>query len=114
AQLALATLSGIAHLTGSEAAKAAYEALMADGAPFSSAEAFSGDPTFALAAPGSNNVAPTTPSVSTPVAPAPVDTPADTSDDVSGDTGSNAGSGNAGGEVVAGDPPVDVTTPEVT
>jgi hypothetical protein len=52
AQLALATLAGIYRLTGSAEAKSAYEALVADGAPFSSSADFAHDPTFALAAPG--------------------------------------------------------------
>jgi hypothetical protein len=47
AQLALATLAGIYRLTGSAEAKAAYEALVADGAPFVSAVDFAHDPTFA-------------------------------------------------------------------
>ncbi|MDB5375719.1 MAG: hypothetical protein JWR00_165, partial [Rubritepida sp.] len=51
AQLAVATLAGIYRLTGSTEAKAAYEALIADGAPFSSSADFAHDPTFAIAGP---------------------------------------------------------------
>jgi hypothetical protein len=72
AQLALATLAGIAHLTGSAEAAAAYEALMADSPPFATAADFARDPTFALAAPGVDNVSPSTPVVTTPVVTTPV------------------------------------------
>ena len=52
AQLALATLSGIYRLTGSLEAKAAYDALIADHAPYSTAYDFANSPTYAIAAPG--------------------------------------------------------------
>jgi hypothetical protein len=68
-QLALATLSGIYEVTGNPAAKAAYEALMREGVPFTSTATFAKDPTFALAAPGS------TPTQQPPVVPPPVVTP---------------------------------------
>ncbi|WP_207443800.1 carbohydrate-binding domain-containing protein [Roseomonas haemaphysalidis] len=51
AQLAMATLAGIAHLTGSPEATAAYRALMADAPPFTGSTDFARDPTFAIAAP---------------------------------------------------------------
>ncbi|MFC7555737.1 hypothetical protein ACFQU7_31200 [Pseudoroseomonas wenyumeiae] len=54
-QLALATLSGIAELTGSQAAADAYHALLADNPPFTSGNDFSRDPTFAIVAPGEDN-----------------------------------------------------------
>jgi hypothetical protein len=52
-QLALATLAGIAELTGSAAAAAAYHALLADKPPFTTTADFNRDPTFAIEAPGS-------------------------------------------------------------
>jgi len=52
-QLALATLAGIAEVTGSSAAAAAYHALLADNPPFTTAADYNSDPTFAIAAPGS-------------------------------------------------------------
>lgn len=51
AQLALATLAGIAELTGSQAAARAYRSLIADAPPFTATSDFTRDPTFALAAP---------------------------------------------------------------
>lgn len=104
AQLALATLSGIAHLTGSAEAAAAYDALMADNPPFASATDFARDPTYALAAPGSDNTAsllPSTPAVTTPV-----DTGSDTTTDPSTEVpvADNSGSGDtASGDVATGD-----------
>ena len=68
-QLALATLSGIYEVTGNPAAKAAYEALMREGVPFTSAATFAKDPTYALAAPGA------TPTQQPPVVRPPVVTP---------------------------------------
>ncbi|WP_421994633.1 carbohydrate-binding domain-containing protein [Roseococcus sp.] len=88
AQLAVATLAGIYRLTGSAEAKAAYEALMADGAPFTGRDNYEHDPTFAIAWPDAVGVTPLprpdTPEVipppveeiplpEVPVAPAPVD-----------------------------------------
>lgn len=61
AQLALATLAGIARLTGSVAAADAYHALLSDAAPFTTAADFMRDPTFALAAPGADPVTPQSP-----------------------------------------------------
>ena len=52
AQLALATLAGIHEITGSAAAKRAYELLIAENAPFAAAADFARDPTYAIAAPG--------------------------------------------------------------
>ena len=52
AQLALASLTGIAHLTGSAAAAKAYYDILVDSPPFTSRDAFYRDPTYALAAPG--------------------------------------------------------------
>ncbi|MFC0406673.1 carbohydrate-binding domain-containing protein [Roseomonas elaeocarpi] len=51
-QLALATLAGIARLTGSQEAVDAYNALVADGAPFTTQADYAQDPTFAIEAPG--------------------------------------------------------------
>ena len=51
-QLALATLAGIAEVTGSAEAAAAYRAVLADNPPFTTAADFNRDPTFAIAAPG--------------------------------------------------------------
>ena len=52
-QLALATLAGIAEVTGSATAAAAYRALLAESPPFTTAADFNRDPTFAIEAPGS-------------------------------------------------------------
>jgi hypothetical protein len=60
AQLALATLAGIAELTGSQGAVDAYNALVADKAPFTSAADFRNSPTFAVAAPGAESLPPST------------------------------------------------------
>lgn len=51
-QLALATLSAIAQLTGSAEARAAYDALLAEAPPFTSSAAFARDPLYAISAPG--------------------------------------------------------------
>jgi len=77
-QLALATLAGLANVTGSVEAAEAYRALMSNPPPFTSATDFMRDPTYALAPPGgayvvpvivdSGSVAPTAPA---PTAPAP-------------------------------------------
>ncbi|MBO1079075.1 hypothetical protein [Roseomonas haemaphysalidis] len=56
AQLAMATLAGIAHLTGSPEAIAAYNALAADAPPFVNDATFSKDPTFAIAAPSPSDI----------------------------------------------------------
>ncbi|MFC7552450.1 hypothetical protein ACFQU7_09540 [Pseudoroseomonas wenyumeiae] len=82
AQLAMATLSGIAELTGSQAAADAYHALLADNAPFVSDSDFSRDPTFAIVAPGEDN-APVfqIPAPSVPIVTNPVETPADNGSD---------------------------------
>jgi hypothetical protein len=78
AQLALATLSGIAELTGSQAAADVYHALLAQNPPFTSDDYFAGDPTFAIAAPGevTTPVLPS-PAPSAPIVSDPADTPAD-------------------------------------
>lgn len=60
AQLALATLAGIAEVTGSAAAAAAYHALRADGAPFTAPADFARDPTYAIAAPSPTVITPET------------------------------------------------------
>jgi hypothetical protein len=52
-QLALATLAGIAEVTGSAEAAAAYRALLADNPPFTTTADYNRDPTFAIEAPGS-------------------------------------------------------------
>ena len=57
-QLALATLAGIAAVTGSKDAEKAYRDLMKDNPPFTTADAFTRDPTFSLEAPGQQTVAP--------------------------------------------------------
>ena len=76
AQLALATLSGIYRLTGSAEAKAAYEALMADGAPFASSADLARDPTYAIAAPGVETTKPVIPEQPTsPTTPEPAPEP---------------------------------------
>jgi hypothetical protein len=66
AQLALATLAGIARVTGSAEAAKVYAQLIADGAPFTSSADFIKDPTYAIAAP-KPPAATTTPA--TPAAP---------------------------------------------
>ncbi|MDB5413856.1 MAG: hypothetical protein JWR10_2191, partial [Rubritepida sp.] len=63
-QLALATLAGIYHLTGSAEAKAAYDTLIADAAPFSGTSDYERDPTFAITAPDASS--PQTPVVQDP------------------------------------------------
>jgi hypothetical protein len=68
--LALATLAGIAHLTGSAAAAAAYNALLAEAPPHTTADAFFNDPIFAIAAPGSLNLP--IPEITVPVVTVPV------------------------------------------
>ncbi|RKK01411.1 carbohydrate-binding domain-containing protein, partial [Teichococcus wenyumeiae] len=87
-QLALATLSGIAELTGSQAAVDAYHALLADNPPFTTGHDFSRDPTFAIVAPGEDN----TPVFQIPAPSVPHDTapPAHTAPDAAPD--SNHGS----------------------
>jgi hypothetical protein len=50
-QLALATLAGIAEVTGSVEAATAYHALLAETPPFTTAADFQHDPTFSIAAP---------------------------------------------------------------
>ena len=81
AQLALATLAGIAALGGPSAAAAgaAYHALLAEAPPFTSASDFSRDPAFAIAIPGgasraiavdtSSGATPTSPTAPPPYAP---------------------------------------------
>ncbi|RKK01647.1 hypothetical protein EBE87_27170, partial [Pseudoroseomonas wenyumeiae] len=82
AQLAMATLSGIAELTGSQAAADAYHALLADNAPFVSDSDFSRDPTFAIVAPGEDNTPIVQiPAPSAPIVTNPVETPADNGSD---------------------------------
>ncbi len=68
AQLALATLAGIARVTGSAAAAKAYADLIADAPPFTSGAAFLKDPTYAIAAPSATPAAPivTAPPAATP------------------------------------------------
>lgn len=66
-QLALATLAGIAELTGSRGAAEAYRALMADAPPFTSTSDFTRDPTFSLTPPDSP---PDSPPASPPDSPA--------------------------------------------
>ncbi|TCH96308.1 hypothetical protein EJV46_20210 [Roseococcus sp. SYP-B2431] len=85
AQLAAASLAGIHRLTGSSEAKAAYEALIADGAPFVSTSDFSRDPTYAIAGPGApaGKPAPIPDSPSAPV-PKPEPTPVATPDPIPG------------------------------
>ncbi|MFD1112665.1 carbohydrate-binding domain-containing protein, partial [Pseudoroseomonas ludipueritiae] len=79
AQLALATLAGIAELTGSQAAVEVYNTLLAQNAPFTSEGDFSRDPTFAITAPDADNtpLPLPTPQPSAPIVSDPVDTPAD-------------------------------------
>lgn len=82
-QLALATLAGIAKLIGSAEAKAAYDALLADQPPFTSASDFAQDPTFSVAAPGTGTgatspIAPTTPSTPVTMPTDPTGTPTGT------------------------------------
>ncbi|MBU8536745.1 carbohydrate-binding domain-containing protein [Falsiroseomonas tokyonensis] len=77
AQLALATLAGIYEITGSAAAKAAYEALIAEKAPFATDADFARNPTYAIEAPGADHgpatpPAPPPPVVQQPEAPPPV------------------------------------------
>lgn len=75
AQLALATLAGIAKVTGSAEAKKAYWELMADAPPFTSDSAFRNDPTYAIARPTDGGGAPPPVIVTPPpvvVAPPPV------------------------------------------
>lgn len=50
-QLALATLAGIAELTGSQPAAKAYRALLADAPPFTATSDYTRDPTFSLTPP---------------------------------------------------------------
>jgi hypothetical protein len=50
-QLALATLAGIAELTGSQAAAQAYRNLLADAPPFTTTSDYTRDPTYSLVAP---------------------------------------------------------------
>ena len=62
AQLALATLAGLAEVLHSTAAADAYYALVADAAPFTTAADFNRDPTFSIEAPIlGEGTAPTTP-----------------------------------------------------
>ncbi|WP_439596813.1 carbohydrate-binding domain-containing protein [Falsiroseomonas sp.] len=75
AQLALATLAGIHEVTGSAAAKAAYEALIAEKAPFSTPDDFGRNPTYAIEAPGGGSPA-TPPIVVPPIVVPPVEPPA--------------------------------------
>ena len=51
AQLALASLAGIAEVTGNTQAAAIWRQLRAEGAPFTDQASFSRDPTYAIAAP---------------------------------------------------------------
>ncbi|WP_272874906.1 carbohydrate-binding domain-containing protein, partial [Roseomonas marmotae] len=54
AQLALATLSGLAQLTGDAEAAQVYHDLRAENPPMTSGDIYANDPTFALAPPGSH------------------------------------------------------------
>ena len=84
AQLALATLAGIARVTGSDAAAQAYADLLAGSPPFTSDAAFYRDPTYGIAAPGkvmetfpvTTNPGTTNPAPSPDPAPGPATPPA--------------------------------------
>jgi hypothetical protein len=69
AQLALATLAGIANLTGSAAATQVYYELVAKSPPFTSPGAFLVDPIYAIAPPNPAGTAPTPPPVTAPPPP---------------------------------------------
>jgi hypothetical protein len=69
AQLALATLAGIAEVTGSAEAATAYRALLADKPPFTTPADFNRYPTYAIEGPGS---APTSPPASSDEKTAPI------------------------------------------
>ncbi|WP_431301423.1 carbohydrate-binding domain-containing protein [Sediminicoccus sp. BL-A-41-H5] len=74
AQLALATLAGIARVTGSAEAARVYAQLIADAAPFTSSADFLRDPTYAIAAPTVTTASAITKATTTdPAAPAMLD-----------------------------------------
>ncbi|MFC0388947.1 hypothetical protein ACFFIC_25860, partial [Roseomonas vinacea] len=80
AQVALASLSAIYELTGSQDALSAYKALVAAKPPFVDEATFSRDPTYSLAVPDSANTppisnTPTAPVVTAPTPPTPTPTP---------------------------------------
>ncbi|MBO1076760.1 carbohydrate-binding domain-containing protein, partial [Roseomonas marmotae] len=56
AQLALATLSGLAQLTGNAEAAALYHELLAENPPMTGGDIYANDPTFALAPPDASNM----------------------------------------------------------
>ncbi|WP_158537161.1 carbohydrate-binding domain-containing protein [Humitalea rosea] len=72
AQLALATLAGLAEVLGSTAAADAYYALLADQPPFTTAADFNRDPTFSIEAPALGGGTPPIPATPVAVDPTPV------------------------------------------